>query len=85
MDFLFANKTGQLTQPFFLLAGPCVIESEALVMQIAEHMKKVTENLGIPYVFKASYDKANRSSGTSFRGPGLEKGLAILEKVKKFL
>lgn len=82
MDFLFANRDGQLTEPFFLLAGPCVIESEALVMQIAEHMKTVTDKLGIPYVFKASYDKANRSSGSSFRGPGIEKGLKILEKVK---
>ena len=82
MDFLFGNKDGQLTAPFFLIAGPCVIESEALVMQIAHHLKVVTEKLGIRYVFKASYDKANRSSGTSFRGPGLDKGLRILEKVK---
>lgn len=82
MDFLFANQGGELRAPFFLIAGPCVIESEALVMQIAEHMKTVTEKLGIPYIFKASYDKANRSSKNSFRGPGLEKGLAILQKVK---
>ena len=82
MEFLFANKGNELTKPFFLLAGPCVIESELLVMRIAQHMKAVTEKLGIPYVFKASYDKANRSSGVSFRGPGLEGGLRLLEKVK---
>jgi 2-dehydro-3-deoxyphosphooctonate aldolase (KDO 8-P synthase) len=82
MDFLFANREGELTAPFFLLSGPCVIESESLVMQIAEHMKTITDKLGIPYVFKASYDKANRSSGDSFRGPGLEKGLKILQKIK---
>jgi 2-dehydro-3-deoxyphosphooctonate aldolase (KDO 8-P synthase) len=82
MDFLFAKPNGEFRAPFFLMAGPCVIESEALVMQIAEHLKRVTEKLGIHYVFKASYDKANRSSGESFRGLGLEKGLKILQKVK---
>ena len=69
-------------QPFFLIAGPCVIESEDLVMEVATHLKSLTELLGIPYIFKASYDKANRSSAKSFRGPGLEKGLAILESVR---
>jgi 2-dehydro-3-deoxyphosphooctonate aldolase (KDO 8-P synthase) len=82
MNFLFANKEDRLRAPFFLIAGPCVIESESLVMQVAEHMKGVTEKLGIRYIFKASYDKANRSSGTSFRGLGLDEGLRILEKVK---
>ena len=72
-------------QTFFLMAGPCVIESEALVMQVAEHMKKVTERLGIHYVFKASFDKANRSSHNSYRGPGMAKGLEILNKVKQQL
>lgn len=71
-----------IDQPFFLIAGPCVIESESLVMQIASHMKQITEELGIPYIFKASFDKANRSSSKSFRGPGLEAGLRILEQVK---
>lgn len=71
-----------IDKPFFLIAGPCVIESEMLVMHIAEHMKKLTDDLGIPYIFKASFDKANRSSVNSFRGPGMSKGLAILEKVK---
>lgn len=71
--------------PLFLIAGPCVIESESLVMQVAETMKAITERLGIPYIFKASFDKANRSSADSYRGPGIEKGLAILQKVKTTL
>ena len=70
-------------QPLWLFAGPCVIESEALVMQVAESLKKTTEALQMPFVFKASFDKANRTSHTSFRGPGVSKGLAILEKVKQ--
>ena len=69
-------------RPFFLIAGPCVIESEAMCLDIAHQMKDITSRLGIPYLFKASFDKANRTSGKSFRGPGLEKGLAILEKVR---
>ncbi len=72
-----------LDQPFFLIAGPCVIESESLVMSVAEHLTTITDSLGIPFIFKSSFDKANRSSSESYRGPGLEKGLAILEKVKK--
>lgn len=72
-----------LKSPFWLLAGPCVIESEALVMSVAESLKKSTESLGIPYVFKASFDKANRSSHQSYRGVGLAQGLAILDKVKQ--
>ncbi len=71
-----------LDQPLFLFAGPCVIESEAMVLSIAETMKDITDRLGIPYVFKASFDKANRSSLTSFRGLGVEEGLRILQKVK---
>ena len=67
----------------FLLAGPCAIESEALVMQVAEEIKKISEELKFTYVFKSSFDKANRTSISSFRGPGLEEGLKILEKVKK--
>jgi 2-dehydro-3-deoxyphosphooctonate aldolase (KDO 8-P synthase) len=74
-----------LDQPLFLIAGPCVIESETLVMHVAGQLKEITQRLHIPYVFKASFDKANRSSSNSFRGLGLEKGLAILEKVKKDL
>ncbi len=70
-------------QPFFLIAGPCVIESEGMVLDIAGQMKEITEALGIPYVFKASFDKANRTSIDSFRGPGIEQGLAILEQVKR--
>lgn len=71
-----------LEHPFFLIAGPCVIESEQLALDTAGYMKEVTGRLGIPYVYKSSFDKANRSSHTSFRGPGIEKGLQILEKVK---
>ncbi len=68
---------------FKLIAGPCVIESEQQVIQIASEMKEITDYLGIEYTFKASFDKANRTSIESFRGPGLEKGLQILQKVKK--
>ena len=67
---------------FSLIAGPCVIESEELVMTVAARMKAITDELGIPYTFKASFDKANRTSIRSFRGPGIDKGLEILQKVK---
>ena len=69
-------------RPFFLIAGPCVIESEAMVLDIAFRMKEITDKLGIPYLFKASFDKANRTSGKSFRGLGLNEGLRILSEVK---
>ncbi|MDD4203029.1 MAG: 3-deoxy-8-phosphooctulonate synthase [Candidatus Omnitrophica bacterium] len=69
--------------PFVLIAGPCVIESEKSVMEHAEKLKKVTGKLKVPFIFKASYDKANRTSVNSYRGPGIEKGLKMLEKVKK--
>jgi 2-dehydro-3-deoxyphosphooctonate aldolase (KDO 8-P synthase) len=74
-----------LDQRFFLIAGPCVIESEQLQMDTAGTLKEITSSLGIPFIFKSSYDKANRSSGTTFRGPGMEKGLEILAKVKRDL
>ena len=74
-----------LQQPFFLIAGPCVVESEQLQMDTAGTLKEITAALGIPFIFKSSYDKANRSSGTSFRGPGMARGLEILAKVKKEL
>ena len=74
-----------IAQPFFLLAGPCVVESEQLQMDVAGHLKEVTSALGIHFIFKSSYDKANRSSGTTFRGPGMDKGLEILAKVKRSL
>lgn len=67
---------------FSLIAGPCVIESEEMVLSIAEQMKDITDKLGIPYTFKASFDKANRTSISGFRGPGIEEGLSILQKVK---
>jgi 2-dehydro-3-deoxyphosphooctonate aldolase (KDO 8-P synthase) len=69
-------------RPFFLIAGPCVVESEALVIEVAGRMREITRELGIPYIFKASYDKANRSSQASYRGPGMEQGLRILGEVK---
>ncbi len=69
--------------PFLLVAGPCVLESEAHAVFLAREIAAVCAALGVPYIFKASFDKANRSSGSSFRGPGLEKGLAILATVKK--
>ena len=69
-------------KPFFLISGPCVVESEKMTLSIAENLKEITDRLSIPYIFKASFDKANRSSHTSFRGPGMEEGLRILERVK---
>ena len=72
-------------EPLFLIAGPCVIESEELVMSVAEAMKEITTKLGVPYVFKASFDKANRTSSSSYRGPGMEAGLRVLEKVQREL
>jgi 2-dehydro-3-deoxyphosphooctonate aldolase (KDO 8-P synthase) len=74
-----------IDRPFFLIAGPCVVESEALQMDVAGKLKEMTAALGIPFIFKSSYDKANRSSGASFRGPGMDKGLEILAKVKREL
>ncbi len=74
-----------LDQPFFLIAGPCVIESAQLQMDVAGQLKEITASLGIPFIFKSSFDKANRSSGTSFRGPGREKGLEILGRVRSEL
>ncbi len=69
-------------QPIFLIAGPCVIESEALAMETAETLTRITNDLGIPFIYKSSFDKANRSSIGSYRGPGLAEGLRILDKVK---
>ncbi|SIN91633.1 2-dehydro-3-deoxyphosphooctonate aldolase (KDO 8-P synthase) [Sulfurivirga caldicuralii] len=71
-----------LDQPFFLIAGPCVIESEQLTLDTAGQLKELTDELDIPFIFKSSYDKANRSSSKSFRGLGIDKGLQILQKVK---
>ena len=70
-------------RPLFLIAGPCVIEGPALTEEVAGRLKEITGRLGIPFIFKASYDKANRSSRSSFRGPGLEAGLKILESVPR--
>src|SRR6266852_2012354 len=71
--------------PLFFIAGPCVIESEAHARSMAERVAKIASDAGVPYVFKASYDKANRSSVKSFRGPGLTEGLRILAKIKSDL
>lgn len=72
-----------IEHPLFLIAGPCVIESEGLALDTAGRLKELTRKLGIPFIYKSSFDKANRTSIGSFRGPGLEAGLAILEKVKR--
>jgi 2-dehydro-3-deoxyphosphooctonate aldolase (KDO 8-P synthase) len=72
-----------LHQPFFLIAGTCVIESEQSAIDVASHLKEITSTLNIPFIYKSSFDKANRSSGNSFRGLGMEKGLEILAKVKQ--
>ena len=74
-----------LDRPLFLIAGPCVIESEALALETAGRLKEIAAKLGIPFIYKSSFDKANRTSVSSFRGPGLEGGLKILEKVKRQL
>jgi 2-dehydro-3-deoxyphosphooctonate aldolase (KDO 8-P synthase) len=70
-------------EPLFLIAGPCVIESPGLTQEIAGRLKEITARLGVPYIFKASYDKANRSSRASFRGPGIEAGLKVLDDVRR--
>jgi 2-dehydro-3-deoxyphosphooctonate aldolase (KDO 8-P synthase) len=72
-----------LDRPFFLIAGPCVIESQQLALDTAGSLKEITRELGIPFIYKSSFDKANRSSGSSFRGLGMDKGLEILAEVKK--
>ena len=71
-----------LDAPFFLIAGPCVIESEELALTTASDLKQMTAELGIPFIYKSSFDKANRSSGSSYRGPGMEEGLRILQRVR---
>lgn len=76
------NFTVGEREPFFLIAGPCVIESESLALETAGYLKEITQKLNIPFIYKSSFDKANRSSSQSYRGPGVEAGLKILEKVK---
>lgn len=78
---ILGRKVG-LDEPLFVIAGPCVIESETLVMSVAERLRAIADRLGLFAIFKSSFDKANRSSGASFRGPGLDGGLRILEKVR---
>ena len=72
-----------LQQPLFLIAGPCVIESQQLALDTAGQLKEICAELGIPFIYKSSFDKANRSSGKSFRGPGMDQGLNILAEVRK--
>lgn len=81
---LFNFEVG-IDQPFFLIAGPCVIESEQFAIDTASELKELTTRLGIPFIYKSSFDKANRTSGKSYRGPGVEEGLRILSEVKKQL
>src|SRR5436190_23455072 len=78
---LLGRQVG-IDQPLFLIAGPCVVESETLQLGTAETLKRITDKLGILLIFKSSFDKANRSSDKSFRGPGMDEGLRILEKVR---
>jgi 2-dehydro-3-deoxyphosphooctonate aldolase (KDO 8-P synthase) len=79
------NFTVGPDQPLFLIAGPCVVESEGLILDTAGKLKELTARLGIPFIFKSSFDKANRSSQKSYRGPGMEEGLRILSEVKRQL
>jgi len=81
---LLGRQVG-LDQPIFLIAGPCVVESEELQLRTAERLKQITDKLGIFFIFKSSFDKANRSSDKSYRGPGMDEGLRILEKVRSDL
>src|SRR3954465_8423675 len=78
---LLGREVG-IDQPLFLIAGPCVVESEDLQLRAAERLKAITDELGVHFIFKSSFDKANRSSDRSFRGPGLDEGLRVLEKVR---
>ncbi len=85
MNNFFFNLTDKPVPIFFLIAGPCVIENYETTFLVAKHLKKITTKLDIPFIFKASFDKANRTSIQSFRGPGFEKGLEILDSIKKKL
>src|SRR5215218_6351167 len=81
---LFGRDVG-LDQPFFLIAGPCVVESEDLQLRTAAELKRITDRIGLHFIFKSSFEKANRSSDRSFRGPGMDEGLRVLEKVRDAL
>ena len=72
-----------LDHPLFLIAGPCVVESLQMQLDVAGRLKEITDRLGVPFIFKSSFDKANRTSGSSFRGPGMEAGLKVLAEVKR--
>jgi 2-dehydro-3-deoxyphosphooctonate aldolase (KDO 8-P synthase) len=82
-SFRIGNIAISLDEGFFVIAGPCVIESQTLCLEIARELVKIAAKTGVPFIFKASFDKANRTSIDSFRGPGLQKGLAVLEKVRQ--
>ena len=81
---LLGREVG-IDQPLFLIAGPCVVESEELQLRTAERLKEITDRLGVHFIFKSSFDKANRSSDKSYRGPGMDEGLRVLEKVRNAL
>src|SRR5437763_3443096 len=81
---LFGRSVG-IDQPLFLIAGPCVVESDELQLRTAERLKAITDKLGLHFIFKSSFDKANRSSDKSYRGPGMDEGLRILERVRDAL
>ncbi len=81
-SFKLCGFEAGLEKPLFLIAGPCVIESEHMALSTAEQLKKITEELNIPFIYKSSFDKANRTSSKSYRGPGMAEGLRILQKVK---
>src|SRR3979411_2001897 len=81
-EIAFGSLRLGATNPLFLIAGPCVIESEAHARKMAEQVARAAADAGMPFIFKASYDKANRSSAKAFRGPGLKEGLRILAKIK---
>jgi len=83
MTMKLAGYEVGVTRPFFLIAGPCVIESRELTLEIASTLKAITQRLSVPLIFKASFDKANRSSGASYRGPGMGEGLKILDEVRR--
>src|SRR6266508_5005213 len=73
----------ELDQPMFLIAGPCVVESMQLQLDVAGELKAICAGLGVPFIFKSSYDKANRTSAMSFRGPGIDEGLRVLDEVRR--
>src|SRR5688500_8824044 len=83
MSEMKSDLAAQLSRPLFVISGPCVIETAEMCIAVARHVKGICAEMGLGYVFKASFDKANRSSASSFRGPGLVEGLKVLARVKE--